>query len=247
MPAAAVPDSWREFFLLGGAGVLGGGGAGMLGGLFYGFAGAPEALQPGMGAISVLLVLVCVSVLIGSLAGAGVGFGIAAAGFASKQFSQWSIFGGAAGGLIVGAVVKLIGLDAFTLFLGQSPGDIAGAAEGALLGGAIGFGLWLGSRAGFPALRRSLVAGGVAGAAAGLLIAVLGGRLMGGSLELLAERFPTSRLALGQIGSWFGEAGFGTLSQTATSGLEGAVFAVCMVGALVLARRVLCSGLPHRR
>lgn len=238
-PAAALPDSWREFFLLGGAGVLGGGAAGMLGGLLYGFAGAPEALQPGMGAISVLLVLVCVSVLIGSLAGGGVGFGVAAAGFASKHFSQWSMFGGAAGGLIVGAVVKLIGLDAFTLFLGQSPGDITGAAEGALLGGAIGFGLWLGSRTGVRVLRRSVIAGGVAGAAAGVLVSVLGGRLMGGSLELLAEHFPTSRLELGQIGGWFGESGFGPLTQTATSGLEGAVFAVCMVGALTLARQRL--------
>src|SRR5882672_2886746 len=106
----------------------------------------------------------------GSLTGAGVGFGVAAAGFASKHFSQWSLIGGAAGGLIVGAVVKLIGLDAFTLFLGQSPGDITGAAEGALLGGAIGFGLWLGSRTGVRVLRRSVIAGGIAGAAAGVLV-----------------------------------------------------------------------------
>ena len=64
-------------------------------------------------------------------------FGIAAPSRVGRP-SAWSIAGGAAGGLVVGAVVKLLGLDAFNLLLGQSPGDITGAAEGVLLGGAVG-------------------------------------------------------------------------------------------------------------
>ena len=35
---------------------------GLLGGLFYGFAGASQPLQPGMGAISILLVLLCLTI-----------------------------------------------------------------------------------------------------------------------------------------------------------------------------------------
>src|SRR3990170_2840079 len=50
----ASSDRWRRFFLLGGAGTVGGGLAGLIGGLIYGFAGGS---QPGIGAVSALLVL----------------------------------------------------------------------------------------------------------------------------------------------------------------------------------------------
>jgi DNA-binding winged helix-turn-helix (wHTH) protein len=231
-PAMAAGNAWQKVLLLGSAGAAGGGMAGFLGGLFYGFGGA----QAGVGAASALLVLVCVCVLIGSIAGAGVGAGIAAVGVASKRFWRWSAVGGAAGGLIVGGLVKLIGLDAFALFFGQSLGEITGAGEGALLGGAVGLGGWLAAR-GRYSLRRSAAIAGATGCAAGVTIALLGGRLMGGSLDLLAERFPSSRLDLDQIGALFGESGFGPISRAVTSGLEGALFGVCVIGAMLLAQR----------
>jgi DNA-binding winged helix-turn-helix (wHTH) protein len=232
--------SWRQFFVLGGVGALGGGAAGALGGLFYGFAGAPSALEPGMGSVSVLLVLICLTAMIGVIGGAGVAFGIAATGFAPGRRWQWDIIGGACGGMVVGAVVKLLGLDAFTLLFGQSPGDITGAAEGALLGGAIGFGAWFGSRS-LPSisLRRSAAIAGLAGGAAGVLISLLGGHLLGGSLHLLVSRFPNSRLRLGQIGGLFGENGYGPVSQIVTACAEGALFSAFVVGAMILARRSL--------
>lgn len=235
-----LPDGWRRFLLLGSAGTIGAGVAGLCGGLFYGFAGAAQPLQPGMGAASVLLVLVCLTILLALIGGAGVSFGIAASGFASGRRWLWSMAGGAFGGLVVGAFGKLLGLDAFNLLFGQSPGDITGAAEGALLGGAVGFGAWLGSRGTrSPPLRRSIAAAALAGCAAGILIPLLGGRLMGGSLHLLASRFPGSRLRLDQIGGLFGETGFGPISHVVTSGLEGALFGGCIVGAMILARRSL--------
>lgn len=238
-PEPAAPWSWRQFLLLGAAATTGGGVAGVLGGLFYGFAGASQPLQPGMGAVSVLLVVVCLTIVAAVTGSAGVGFGIAA-GFASGRPWQWTIVGGAAGGLVVGAFVKLLGLDAFNLLLGQSPGDITGASEGALLGGAVGFGVWLGSRgAGSLLPGRSIAAAALAGGAAGILIALLGGRLMGGSLDLLARSFPNSRLRLDQIGGLFGESGFGPISQIVTGGLEGALFGGCIVGAMVIAQRSL--------
>ena len=233
---AAPPYSWRQFLLLGGAGTVGAGAAGILGGLFYGFA---AAAQPGIGAASVLLVLLCLTLAVALIGGAGVAFGIAAAGFAPGRH-PWSIAGGAVGGLVVGAVVKLLGVDAFNLLFGQSPGDITGAAEGALLGAAVGFGAWLARRADGPLpLRRGVAAAGLAGGAAGILIALAGGRLMGGSLDLLARRFPDSRLRLDEIGSLFGEAGFGAAAQIATAAVEGALFAACVVGAMTIAERSL--------
>jgi DNA-binding winged helix-turn-helix (wHTH) protein len=242
----APPYEWRQFLLLGGAGTIGAAVAGIVGGLFYGFAGAsqPPGLgidAPGMGAASVLLVLLWLTVAAALMGGAGVSFGIAASGFAWAP--PWgSIVGGALGGLVVGGVVKLLGLDAFNLLLGRSPGDITGGAEGVLLGGAVGLGAWLGSRgAGTLSLRRRVAIAGLAGAAAGILIPLLGGRLMGGSLDLLARSFPGSRLRLDQIGGLFGESGFGPVSQIVTGGLEGMLFGGCIVGAMAIARRSLSA------
>jgi hypothetical protein len=79
----------------------------------------------------------------------------------------------------------------------------------------------------------------LAGGGAGVLIPLLGGRLMGGSLYLLARTFPDSRLRLDQIGALFGEQGFGPISQIVTGGLEGALFGGCIVGATIIARRSL--------
>ena len=231
---------WRQFVLLGAAGTVGGGFAGMLGGLFYGFAGASQPLQPGMGAASVLLVLVCLTMMVGLMGGAGVGFGIAAAGLARGRSWQWSVIGGAAGGLVVGGLVKLLGIDAFNLLFGQSPGDITGGLEGIILGGAVGLGAWLGRRSvAQESLRRSVSVTGFAGGVAGVVISLIGGHLMGGSLDLLSRRFPDSRLALDQIGGLFGERGFGPVAQVVTGGLEGMLFAGCVVGAIVIARRNL--------
>lgn len=237
-PSANPRYSWREFLQLGAAGTLGGGIAGIFGGLFYGFAGAADPLEPGVGALSVLLVLLSVTVVVGLIGAAGVAFGIAAAGFASPRLWQWSVVGGAIGGALVGAIVKLLGLDAFNLLIGRSPGNMTGAPEGALLGGAIGLGAWLASHG---SGRRQIAAGALAGGAAGILIPLLGGRLMGGSLDLLAQNFPGSRLRLDQLGTLFGENGFGPVTQVVTGGLEGLLFAGCVVAAMILAHRRLSA------
>jgi hypothetical protein len=231
----ANANSWHDMLLLGAAGTIGAGVAGLVGGIFYGFAGASQPLEPGMGAISVLLVLMCLTILVALMGGAGVSFGIATATRLAGRNSPWSIAGGSAGGLIVGAVVKLLGIDAFVLLLGHSPGDVTGAGEGALLGGAVGLGAWAATRVG--GLRRGAAVAALAGGVAGILIPLLGGRMMGGSLDLLARNFPGSRLKLDQLGALFGESTFGPISQTLTAGLEGALFGACLVGAMILARR----------
>jgi len=246
-PPAPAPASaclprygWPQFGLIGAAGMGGGGVAGAFIGLFYGFGAAPEPLQAGIGAASVLLVLVCLSLVLGLIAGAGVGFGIAVAGFAPGRRWLWSLIGGAGGGLLTGAFGKLIGLDAFNLLFGHSPGEITGAAEGALIGAALGLGAWLATLLpGPPRLTPSFAAGGLTGAAAGMLAPLLGGRLMGGSLDLLARQFPESRLSLEPIGAVFGEVGFGPVSQVVTGGIEGLLFGGWVVAAMMLARRMI--------
>jgi hypothetical protein len=234
--SAQAAEGWRENLLLGAAGTIGGGLAGFIGGLLYGFLGASQPLQPGMGAVSVLLVLLCVSILVALLGAAGVSFGIAVAR-AFGGFGQWSVVGGAAGGLLVGALVKLLGLDAFSLLIGRSPGDIAGALEGLIMGAAVGTAAMLASRQ--TSVRRGVAAATLCGACGGLLISLLGGRLMLGSLDLLAHQIPGSRLRLDQITRLFGEVAFGPITRTVTSALEGALFAAGVVGAMMVARREL--------
>jgi DNA-binding winged helix-turn-helix (wHTH) protein len=232
--------AWGQVAQLGGAATIGGALAGMIGGIFYGFLGASQPLASGPGATSVLAVLVALTAILAMVGAAGVGFGIAVASVASGRVGPWNIVGGAVGGLIIGAFVKLLGLDAFNLLFGQAPADFTGAAEGVLLGAAVGLGAWLANR-GDQALklRRAMPIAGLSGGAAGILIAILGGKLMGGSLDLLARSFPQSRLRLDPIGALLGESGFGPVSQIVTGGLEGALFASCVVGAMAFARRKL--------
>ena len=235
-PAESKPGlDLTELLRLGVAGTVGGGLAGLLGGLYYGFLASPEQMQPGMGGASLLLVIVCLTILIALLGAAGVAFGIAAGGLVARRGGVWSIAGGVIGGLLVGAVVKLIGLDAFNLLLGRSPGDITGAAEGAMIGGAVGLGMWIASRYQLSVERGAAIAA-LCGAAAGVVIVLLGGTLMGGSLDLMARAFPGSSLRVDQVGALFGEAGFGPVSRLATGAMEAALFAAGIVGAMRLVR-----------
>jgi DNA-binding winged helix-turn-helix (wHTH) protein len=232
-PPAAPSHASRQVLLLGAAGTIGGGAAGLVGGLLYSVVGAAA----GIGAASALVVLVCMTALVGVLGGAGVGFGVAAAELARRKLGQWIVFGGATGGLLVGGVVKLIGLDAFDLLFGQTPGAITGAGEGALLGGAVGLAVWLARRATPQSLRGGVAIAALCGAAAGVVIVLLGGRLMAGSLDLLAQAFPDSRLHLDAIGALFGESGFGPVSLMLSTAAEAALFSAGVVGAMLFAQR----------
>ena len=232
-------ERWRRAAILGLAGTIGGGAAGLIGGLVYGLAASAQP-QPGLGAVSVLLILICLTVAIALLGAAGVAFGIAAGGLAPGPRWQGSVAGGALGGFAVGAIVKLIGLDAFQLLLGQSPGDITGPKEGVALGAAVGLAAWLARRfAGSARLRNAMALAGLVGGTAGAAITALGGELMAGSLDLLVRGFPNSRLRLDPIGGLFGESGFGPVSRVASGALEAALFAACIVGGMILAERKL--------
>lgn len=229
--AAATPGTydWRQCWLTLGAGTTGGSVAGLLGGVAFGFAAASQAQETGIGALSALLVLVALATLLALIGAAGVVGGIAAARLAARHFAFAGLIGGAAGGLFVGAFGKLIGHDAFLLLFGQAPRDITGALEGLLLGAAVGLADDLSRR--FAAhwnIKRNVLLAAAIGALAGLLIAMTGGQLLGGSLALLAESFPDARLHLDTLGP---------LAAGVTSALEGAWFSLCLVGALTLARR----------
>lgn len=227
----AAHGDWRRFLSIAGAGTIGGAVAGVVGGLLYGAVGASQQSGSGAGGASVLMVLLWLSIAVALVGGAGVSLGIAAARFA--RAAVWQIVGGATGGLLVGGSAKLLGLDAFQLLLGRSPAGVTGAPEGMLLGAAVGAGAWLARRAdaSVPFSRR-LTRAGVAGGLGGAAVVALGGQMMAGSLDLLAGTFPASRLRVDLFSSAL--AGLGPIM---TGALEGALFAACIVGAMILAER----------
>ncbi len=241
--AVASGSPLPGWLVLGGAGTAGAGLAGLIGGMLYGFVGTAHSVPSGMGAVSVLSVTVVLTIFVALVGGAAVSFGIAASGRISGPRGRWSIIGGAIGGLVIGATFELLGMDAFQVLLGRSPGDITGAMEGLFLGAAVGFGWWYGVRNGrSPVLRHSIGAAAIAGAVVGILLPMLGGRMMGGSLDHLARSFPDSYLRIDYIGTLFGEKGFGAISQSVTGGIEGALFSMCVVGAMVSASRMMPAG-----
>lgn len=236
LPSSTDETARQRFTRTVATGTAGAAGAGVMGGILYGFIASSQPLEPGTGAASVLIVLLTITTMIAIVGGAAVSLGIAAANMIGDRPWRWSIAGGAAGGLVIGAVGKLLGLDAFSLLLGQSPGDITGAMEGTVLGAAVGLALWLANR-GSPTPRRAIVQAALVGAGTGALLSLLGGRLMAGSLALVAERVPNSRLRIDQAGALFGEAGFGPASRTVTSMIEAALFVACITAAMILLQR----------
>lgn len=216
------------------AGTIGAGVAGLLGGLIYGSIASSQPAA-GVGGASILLVLLAMTIVVALLGGLGVSTGIAFAAYWSRQRWRWAPLGAGLGGLAVGAFVKLLGVDAFNLLLGASPGNITGAFEGALIGFSVGTAGWLSQR--FPGLRRGTALAAANGAMSGALVALTNGHLMAGSLDLLARQFPESRLHLDAIGQLFGEQDLGRYAQLTTAILEGTLFAACVIFAMLTAER----------
>jgi DNA-binding winged helix-turn-helix (wHTH) protein len=229
------PPRWQEFLAITTGGIAGGGIAGIIGGLVYGFAAASEPVQSGPGALSVLLVLLCVTVLVALIGAAGVSTGVAIGRFARPGSTLWTIVGGAAGGLFVGAFGKLLGRDALTLLVGRSPGNITGAGEGTLIGAAVGAAAAYALRS--PSVKRATALAAMFGGTVGAATWLLGGRLMLGSLELLISGFPNSRLKLDQLSHPFASSGLNQLAHLIDSVAEVGLFAAGVVGAMALARR----------
>lgn len=214
------------------AGTLGGGAAGALGGLFYGSLIAFGPASPDIGAATVFLFVAALNVMVGTLGGLGVSLGMASAA-ALGRGPLWRVAGAALGGLIVGGLSSIIGLDAFHLLLGQAPNRITGAVEGAALAGAVGLGAVLGGPSLLGWRRVAVVA--LTGGAAGMGIVILGGELMSGSLDGLAWAITNTALPLERISPFFADVRFGGWTEILLSGLEGLLFGAGVVRAIEVA------------
>ena len=230
---------WARYWLLAGAGVIGGGLAGVVGGLGYGFVAAGQSTQAGS---SVVIVLAALTVLFSILGSAGICIGLAAV---AQRRAGWAGYmaGGSMGGMIMGGSVKLLGLDAFSLLYGSAPATMTGGMEGVVIGAAVGLGLWFARESGPVRLWPAALIGLGVGAA----IPALGGKLLGGSLVAVAQMFPQSQFRPDEIGALVGENGFGPFSAMVSGAIESLLFVVGVVWAMALARRQMekrDSGVP---
>lgn len=182
-----------QVLLLGAAGLVGGAGAGLVGGIGYGLIAATEP-PAGTGAISILLVMTCLCVLIGVVGGLSVGGGSALGRLFARGRLVPLMLGGALGGLAVGTLGRLIGLDAFSLLIGSRPLAITGGSEGLIIGAIAGAALWLAERDVDTAPSTTTAKGALLGALAGLLVTLGGGKMMAGSLAGLAAVHPDAPL-----------------------------------------------------
>ncbi len=216
---------------------LGGAIAGVLGGLLYGslLAFAPQA--QGIGTLSVLLVMLALSALVGMAGGLGLGLGMSA-GRRLISGSGGLLAGAAVGGLLVGGLAKLLASDAFTLLVGRAPSGITGGLEGAAIGLALATGLLLGGDAFASRPHRPVILAALATGLVGAILPLLGGSLMASSLARVAATFDQSRLDLRALAVLIGEPELGLPAQVALGALEGAIFGGCVVAAMVLGRRL---------
>lgn len=216
--------------LITGASLAGGAVAGLIGGIGYGLLAATDP-PAGTGAISVVLVMTCLCLMVGMLGGTGVGAGVALARQLLGQRLLPSMVGGALGGLVIGALGRLIGLDAFALLIGTRPIAITGGSEGLVIGAVAGAAAWLALRES-STVERSGLAGAALGTVAGLLVALGGGQMMAGSLAVLAAAHPQAPL-----GALIGSPLLPLWARLATSAVEGATFVAALGVALTLACR----------
>lgn len=208
------------------AGIAGALLAGAVVGLLYGFVGAAPTV--GGGAVSLLLVIVLVSALSAGAAGAGIAAGITLSRTIQPVGWHWQVAGGALGGVCLGALGNMVGKDAFRLLFGHAVGPFTGAMEGFVVGAAAGLAFFLTQRP----IRWATGVAALIGAAAGLIIVLLDGRMMAGSLQTLVTAFPLSQFRLDGLGQLLGERGFDLHGRLVTAAFEGAMFVFALVEAM---------------
>ncbi len=211
-----------------GACTLAGLASGSVAGLIYGMIAAT-------GGGAQVLILAAMIGMLGLLAGAGLGAGMAAALTWRGRADGWVVAGAAIGGLAVGALGNLLGRESVGLLSGVSIMNVTGPFEGVVLGTAAGVVAWA---AFSECARHTVIAVGVlAGIAAAALIFFSDGTLLAGSLRAVEQGISGTQLNTAEIGIVIGEAGLTRTTIALTVGVESLIF-ILSIGASLLAVRI---------
>lgn len=210
-----------------GACTLAGLASGVVAGLSYGMIAATG------GGAQILILAALIGVL-GMLAGAGLGAGMAAALTWRGRADGWVVAGTAIGGLAVGALGNLLGSESVGLLSGVSISNVTGPFEGVVLGTAAGVVAWAALAA--CHWRIVITVCLIAGACAAALIFYSGGTLLVGSFQALAEGLSGTQMNLANIGKVIGEAGLTKTAIWLTVGAESQIFILSIGVSLLVAR-----------
>jgi DNA-binding winged helix-turn-helix (wHTH) protein len=211
----------RDIVRQGTGGTLGGAISGLVGSFLLSLALTAARREPVNEAASLILVLASLGTFVGALGGLGVSLGMCAVRLTYPLSRLWMVAGGAAGGAVIGGSTKILGIDTLKALFGQNPSGVTGAFEGAVIGFGTALGFVLISRA--QSLWR--ICGAAVGAmAAGVVLAIIGGNLFSGSLEVMAHSFADSRITMDPVAYFFGEVHFGRTTQIALGAIEGLLF-----------------------
>jgi DNA-binding winged helix-turn-helix (wHTH) protein len=228
------------------AGLRWGGAAagGAVAGALTGFLGGVVLrLGPGTDSpISLPMSLAVIGLFAGGIGAAGVGAGLAfaeaiARGLRGAALVLCGALSGGACGVVVSLAIRAI----LTGLFGRDLPALGGGLEGMAIGAAAGLGYAIstprprgGGMASPHGLSRAIAAfsTGACCAAAGSIICLAGGHLVGTSLNLLAHAFEGSHVGLAPLAALLGEADPGPLTGTLSGGLEGFFFGVGLITGL---------------
>jgi DNA-binding winged helix-turn-helix (wHTH) protein len=207
---------------------LAGLGAGLAGGFLLRWAGGWNVPAT----VSVALGLVGGAV--GALGGVGVGTGLAVGESRKRRPLALVVFGSLGGGA-VGLAASLAGRWTVEGLFGRPIPPVGGGLEGLAIGAAAGLAYALsapppqGSGLGGGArVRAALVTGAVVSATC-VAVAILGGRLVGTSLNAIARAFQGSQVGLAPLARLLGEPDLGPLTRAVLGAWEGFLFGAGVV------------------
>jgi DNA-binding winged helix-turn-helix (wHTH) protein len=223
-PSIAFGRAWS-----GSAGAaLAGLGAGLAGGFLLRWAGGWNVPAT----VSVALGLVGAAV--GALGGLGVGTGLAVGESRRRRLLALPAFGSLGGGT-VGVATSFAGRWTVEGLFGRPIPAVGGGIEGLVIGAATGFAYALsapppqGSGLVARARLRAAIVSGAAVALACVALAVLGGRLVGTSLNAIARAFQGSQVGLAPLARLLGEPDLGPLTRAVLGAWEGFLFGAGVV------------------
>ncbi len=216
--------------------VLGGGFSGVMVGGLLGGALAWSHSSTFFESGPVILVMIHLGLLTGVVGGFGISLGmISIAEITYRHSHWWSVFGGMAGGTLVGGAVHILGVDTMRALFGQNLSEIAGAPEGALMGACIALGsVFVGDLLSGMRVWQRALGGAFGGAVAAVILTLLKGNLFSGSIEVIARSFSQSQIRMETLARLFGEVHYGTMSRLFVVGIEGFLFGGLLIAGLYL-------------
>ncbi len=183
--------------------------------------------------ITYLLVLISLGALATFFAGLGISSGIVLMRHVTYRHSQWwTVVGGTLGGMLIGGIVNLIGVDILRALFGQELIDITGALEGAILGFCLSLGMTIAEQLYPQKILPKVITAAFAATLGAITLSLFKGNLFSGSIAAITRSFANAEIKFEPLASLIGEGHFGLLSKLILSSIEGFFFGGLLMAGL---------------